>query len=148
MAYQAKRSQHYTEQLELVDEKGNVRHTLTVDLDPGAVVEKLSRKYVELLRIKEETDQVDTTESEKLVKVYNNLGNAVISLVESIFEEQDTQIILEFYGNHYNEMVVEILPFIVDIVIPGVRKRAQEQREEALGKYNRKQRRTILKKVK
>ena len=52
MAYQAKRNQHYIEQLELVDEAGSIVHTLNVDLDPDEVAENLSKKYVELLRIR------------------------------------------------------------------------------------------------
>lgn len=147
MAYQAKRSQHYTEQLELVDENGKVQHTLTVDLDPGSVAENLSKKYVELVNIQSKTQDVSSSDPEQMKKAYSTLGNAVLSMIEAVFGEKNTKVIEEFYGKHYTEMVTEIMPFITDIVIPQVRKLAQDQRKDALQKYNRKQRRAILKKV-
>ena len=50
MAYQAKRKAAYTQDFELVDEKGNVAHRLLVALDPGSCIEKLNQKYITLVR--------------------------------------------------------------------------------------------------
>ena len=49
MAYQAKRKAAYTQDFELVDEKGNVVHRLLVALDPGSCIEKLNQKYIALV---------------------------------------------------------------------------------------------------
>ena len=50
MAYQAKRKAAYTQDFELVDEKGNVAHRLLVALDPGSCIEKLNQKYITLAK--------------------------------------------------------------------------------------------------
>ena len=147
MAYQAKRNQHYIEQLELVDENGNVAHVLNVDLDPGEMAEKLSRKYVELLKAKREADSIDKNNPELLVESYEKLGNVAMSLIGAVFGDDDTQVIYSFYGNRYNEIITEIMPFVTNIVVPKVRELAQEQKKSTLQKYDRKQRRLFQKKV-
>ena len=147
MSYQAKRNQHYIEQLELVDENGNVSHVLNVDLDPGEMAEKLSRKYVELLKAKREADSIDKNNPESLAESYEKLGNVAMSLIGAVFGDDDTQVIYSFYGNRYNEIITEIMPFVTNIVVPKVRELAQEQKKSTLQKYNRKQRRLFQKKV-
>ncbi len=72
-------------QLELVDEAGNVVHTLDVDLDPDEVAENLSKKYVELLRIRREVQGIDATATESLPEAYTKLGNAVMAMIEAVF---------------------------------------------------------------
>lgn len=147
MAYQAKRHQHYIEQLELVDEKGEVSHVLNVDVDPAEMAEKLSKKYVDLLKAKREADDIDKSNPDLLVEAYEKLGNAVMSLIGAVFGEEDTKTIYEFYGNRYNEIITEIIPFVTNVVVPKVRELAQEQRKSTMQKYNRKQRRFFEKKV-
>lgn len=147
MAYQAKRNQHYIEQLELVDEAGNVVHTLDVDLDPDEVAENLSKKYVELLRIRREVQGIDATATESLPEAYTKLGNAVIAMIEAVFGAENTKIIYEFYGSRYNQILTEVMPFITEIVIPKARELAQENRKNALAKYSRKKKRFAKKKV-
>lgn len=145
MAYQAKRKQHYTEILELVDEGGIVRHSVVVDLDPGVVAENLSRKHMELIRVKRELDAIDPKNPESLVQEYQKLGDAVMGMIEAVFGTENAQVIFDFYGERYNEMLVEVMPFVNDVVVPEVRRLAKESKKDALQKYNRKQRRFFQK---
>lgn len=141
MAYQARRKQHFVENLELIDESGKVAHTISVDLDPGEVAEKLSKKYMELLQAQKLANSVNTNDMEAMVNAYTKLGDSVKAIMESVFGEEDSKIILEFYDNRPSEMITEILPFITDVVIPNVRRQAQDMRKNALQSYSRKQRR-------
>lgn len=141
MAYQIKRRNHYVEQLELVDESGKIVHTLNIDLDPGAVAEDLSRKYLDLVKAKEETDRLKLANSEDLLDAYEKLGNAAIAMIEAVLGKENTKVILEFYSGRYNDLIIEVLPFLRDVVVPEVRKLAREQKKEVLQKYNRKTRR-------
>lgn len=147
MAYQAKRNKHYIEQLELVDETGSVVHTLNVDLDPDEVAENLSKKYVELLRIRGEAKDIDVTSPESLTEAYTKLGDAVMAMIEAVFGSENTNIIYEFYGSRYHQILTEVMPFITEIVVPKVRELARESRKDVLEKYNRKQKRFSKKKV-
>ena len=53
--------------------------------------------------------------------------------------------LLKFYDSRYNDLILEVVPFIRDVVVPEVRRMAQEQRKEVLKKYNRKTRRSFKK---
>ncbi len=147
MAYQAKRRTHYTEQLELVDESGRVAHTLVVDLEPGEIVGNLSNKYIDLLHAKEYADRVDVKNPKELIAGFSKLAQAVTDMIEVVFGPDQTKIIFEFYQNKYNDIIVEIVPFISNVVVPQVRKLAQENKKEILKKYNRKQRRFLQKRM-
>ena len=72
---------------------------------------------------------------------YEKLGNAAIAMIEAVLGKENTKVILEFYSGRYNDLIIEVLPFLRDVVVPEVRKLAREQKKEVLQKYNRKTRR-------
>lgn len=152
MAYQAKRKAAYTQDFELVDEKGNVVHRLLVALDPGSCIEKLNQKYIALVRTKNELSKLEgamqngnLNGNEEIGKAYEMLGKASVDLIEAVFGSDDTKTILDFYNVRYTDMISEVAPFITNVVIPDLRRITQENKKEILDKYNRKQRRAILK---
>lgn len=152
MAYQAKRKAAYTQDFELVDEKGNVAHRLLVALDPGSCIEKLNQKYIALVRTKNELSKLEGAMqngnldgNEEIGKAYEMLGKASVDLIEAVFGSDDTKTILDFYNGRYTDMISEVAPFITNVVIPDLRRITQENKKEILDKYNRKQRRAILK---
>lgn len=137
MAYQAKRRKLYEEDFQLVDEQGNVVHTLKVSLDADSMVGKLSKKHVALTRALKDVQNV---KEDNALEV---LGNTVVDILESVFGKEDAKTILEFYNNRYVEMCQEVMPFITGVVIPEVRKIAQANKNQVLAQYNRKQRRAF-----
>lgn len=152
MAYQAKRKAAYTQDFELVDEKGNVAHRLLVALDPGSCIEKLNQKYIALIRTKNELSKLEGAMqngnldgNDEIGKVYEMLGKASVDLIEAVFGSDDAKTILDFYNGRYTDMISEVAPFITNVVIPDLRRITQENKKEILDKYNRKQRRAILK---
>ena len=149
MAYQAKRSQKVIEDFELVNENGQIETTIHVHIDADSMVEKIRKKYValvsahgEMLKIQEKM-----TDKEVLHNIYEKVGRAEINLIEAVFGEEDTKKILEFYGERYIEMAREVMPFISEIILPKIEIIAKQNKKELLSKYNRKQRRTILKRM-
>ena len=135
MAWQAKRSRTFRDEFELVDENGNVVHTIHVSLDADDMTVKISRKYTALVRAMSETTEMKrkAESAEELVNCMEKLGQAVI----------DTKIIVEFYENRYIEMSREVLPFISQVVIPRMQELAAENRKSIRQKYNRKTRRRL-----
>ena len=59
MAYQIRRKKKASEQLELLDESGNIVHVIEVNLDTGNIVQKIYRKYSELTRVLAEVREID-----------------------------------------------------------------------------------------
>lgn len=149
MAYQAKRSKKVIEEFELVDESGRIIEHFDVDLDAGAVVEKLRRKHIALLRAQADVAQINTAVSEKkeLHTAYEKFGYAVSDIIEAVFGTESTKKIIKFYEDNYAEMTKEVLPFITQVVIPRVEAVAKENKKQILSAYNRKTRCSILKKL-
>lgn len=145
MAWQAKRSRTLQEDFELVDENGNVVHTLHVSLDADDMTVKISRKYTALVRAMSETTEMKrkAESAEELENCMEKLGQAVIDMLEAVFGEEDTKTIVEFYENRYIEMSREVLPFISQVVIPRMQELAAENRKSIRQKYNRKTRRRL-----
>lgn len=150
MAYQAKRKKQFVEDFELVNEDGTVAHTLHVSLDADDMVGKINRKYAELTKTLAETTEIkrQTESGEVEADCFEKLGTAVVNLFEAVFGREDTATIVQFYDNRYIEMCREVTPFITQVVIPQCIKIKQENQQSILQSYNRKQRRTFLKKVK
>jgi hypothetical protein len=145
MAYQIKKRNHYVEQLELADENGNVVHTLNVDLDPGAMAEELSRKYMKVAKVKEDAERLKNLTPEAVAESYERIGNAVIEMLEVVFGKANMETLLDFYSGRYGDLITDIIPFVRDVVVPNVRRLAQEQRKEVVSRYSRKARRRLKK---
>lgn len=146
MAYQAKRSKKYVEDFELVDAEGNIKHTLHISLDADDMTVKINRKYVALTRALSETTEakrkVETAED--LQGVFETLGNAMVDLLQAVFGEENAKIFLDFYEDSYIEMSREVLPFISNVVIPRMIEIRKDNQKALLGKYNRKQKISFL----
>lgn len=140
MAYQAKRRKIYEEDFQLLDEQGKVVHTLKVSLDADSMVAKLSEKHIALVNALKSVQNVNNATSDNALTV---LGNTVIDILEAVFGKEDAKTILDFYENKYVEMCQEVMPFVTGVVIPEVRKIAQENKKQVLTQYNRKQRRAL-----
>ena len=146
MAYQAKRSKKYVGDFELVDAEGNIKHTLHISLDADDMTVKINRKYVALTRALSETTEakrkVETAED--LQGVFETLGNAMVDLLQAVFGEENAKILLDFYEDSYIEMSREVLPFISNVVIPRMIEIRKDNQKASLGKYNRKQKISFL----
>lgn len=136
MAYQIKRSERVREELELIDENGNAAHKLVIDLDAVTMVKQVSRKYLDLVNAQKSILNMDMEDKEEALEV---LGRTVLDLLETVFGEENTRIIIEFYQEDYMEMCQQVLPFVVDVVIPKIRSTAQEARNNTLKGYKDKQ---------
>lgn len=149
MAYQAKRDRKVVEVLELVDENGEVRHTIRVELDANAVVEKINRAYLDLVNAYESTRNIDVkiADKETVAGAYEELGKAIEVILRATFGDQDASTILTFYDSNYVEMVKEVIPFVTGVVVPKVREAAKEYKQQILNGYNRKARRSLFKRM-
>ena len=140
MAYQAKKHKRFQEKFELVDEDGNIVHTLHVSLDADDMVAKINRKYTALIRALAETTEIkrNTHDPDKIQECVETLGRAVIDLLEAVFGEDDAKTVVEFYEGRYIEMSQEVLPFITQCVIPKLTEMRKDNKKAVLSGYNRK----------
>lgn len=140
MTYQARRMKKVIEEFELVDENGQIIERLYVELDASSMLEKLRKKYINLVRAQQSVRKIELDMGdEKVLEGYNVLGAAVCDLIEAVFGKEDTQKIMKFYENNYVELFKQVIPFITDVVLPKVNEVAKENRQEILSQYNRKE---------
>lgn len=60
-------------------------------------------------------------------EAYTAMGNAITELMTAVFGIALANEIIKFFEHNYEEMLVEVLPYIVDVVIPAIKKRSQER---------------------
>lgn len=140
MAYQARRTREISEDLELVNENGEVEKVIHVQIGLDQMAEKISGKYMDLLRIQRQLPKLQTDSPEKLPGVLEEAGQMVVTLFQAVFGEEDTAAIIEFYAGRFQEMIQEVLPFVAECVIPQVRHAITERRKSAGNKYRKKAR--------
>ena len=147
MAYQAKRRQRFEEDFELVNESGEVEHTIHVSLDADDMITKITRKYTDMIKVLSETTEAkrQADNPEAIADSIDKLGGAVVTLFQAVFGDEDTKKIVDFYDNRYIEMCKEVTPFITNVVIKRCIEIKNENQKAVLQKYNRKQRRSMTK---
>ena len=134
MAFKLKRFKK-TESLELVNEEGVTEKIITVRLDKAGLAMNASKKFVEIQRLLAMAEKARGKENaEELV---TKLGQMVIDFFEAIFGEENTKTILEFYEGNYMEMVLEVMPFIQEKILPVSRAIAQQKRRTAMASHLR-----------
>lgn len=146
MAYQIGRAKRVRETLELVDECGNVVKRLPVDLDADSIAMEFNRKYnavmtaesaIKSMTIPQEGSPIAMTQedADNANQAIEAFGNAVIELFGMIFGESGTQELLDFYDGKYFEMSLEVVPFIVDVVVPAIKKSTEDKRSQLAKNY-------------
>lgn len=145
MAYQAKRSNRVTEDLELINERGEVEKVIHVSLDADEMVRTINDKYIALLNAQKETQQIRAGREnpETITVAYEKLGNIVVDMIRAVFGVENTNDILDFYGDRTTEMCREVLPFVTQVILPRLRQISQESRKTVMQSYNRQQRRFL-----
>lgn len=142
MAYQAKKHKKFQEDFELLNEEGEIVHTLHVSLDADDMVVKIGRKYTALTKALADTTEMKkkAENAEGIQTALETLGRAVVDLIEAVFGSDDAKTIIDFYEGRYVEMSQEVIPFITQCVIPRMHEIRSENKKSVLNGYNRKTR--------
>lgn len=131
--YKIKRQNHITEQLQIEDNGKEL--TLNVDI----YVDAITRDYVELgarlNRLRQQIQQKDAPE-----ELITEFGRVITSYFILFFGEEQTEKLLELYEHRYNELLLDITPFLQDVVVPAIvaAQESMKQKYVALAKRGRK----------
>ena len=136
MAYEIQRKQRIKDQLTLKDEKGKIVHTLDIDLDADTIAGRYTRTINNVIRA-EQLIKTDNPTSETI----EQYGNAIADLMALIFGEENAAIIIDFYDDGYSEMLIDILPYIQDVIAPKIDESSKKRVAQLKNQYNWKQRR-------
>ena len=124
------RTKPFIDTLEIEDEGKLLSVSVNINFEQSApIIRKAQISLIEAeKRIKENPKDVQNLEF---------YGNAIIALFSAIFGEEQTKQILAFYENAYTDMLTDILPYILQVVIPSMQQyqknkidRMQQARKE------------------
>ena len=121
--YQLKKSAPFEDDIELLDESGNVVRTIHISL----CLDKLLGRYNETINALKAAEIAIDPKDEQSLEAY---GQIVMQLLRLIFGA-DADVILSHYEGRYLEMLDHIMPYIFHTICPELRKLSR-QRMDAL----------------
>lgn len=127
MAYVITRKNRIKEELQLCHADGSVALTVSVDLNIDEIGQRVFKAYESLGAAQNALEKEPASDA-----AMESYGNAVITVFDVIFGEQDAQKILAFYDGNYTEMLVDVFPFINDEIIPKIREASEARKAQLL----------------
>ena len=124
MAYQIIRKSRITEELELCRADGTVAERLTVDIDIDSIGARVYKAYENMA-----IAQLDLQKDKRNVEAF---GRAVLNLFVVIFGEDGANRIAAFYENKEGEMLLDLIPFINNVVMPQVSAASAHRKQQLL----------------
>ena len=112
--YQLKKSAPFEDDIELLDESGNVVRTIHISL----CLDKLLGRYNETINALKSAEIAIDPKNEQSLESY---GQIVMQLLRLIFGA-DADVILAHYEGRYLEMLDHIMPYIFQTIGPELRK--------------------------
>lgn len=123
--YKITRKSQIIETLQLCNLNGEVVHEIPVEITIDGFIGQYNKCRDKLLATKIAAESKDNSETN--VEAY---GNAIISLMQLIFGEENANTILQFYDNRYGEMLVDIFPFITEVIQPQLQQASKARMEQ------------------
>lgn len=130
MAYQIKKTSRITEDIELLGESGNVEKILHVEINPDGIMNNYRKAEIQLLKT-----QRAVKEGNSAVAV-EEYGKAVTALFETVFGTETTAELLTYFENKHTEMLIQLMPFITDVVRPAVAEAIKSQKSRLANNMN------------
>lgn len=112
--YQLKKDVPFEDDIELLDESGNVVRTIHISL----CLDKLLGRYNETINALKAAEIAIDPKNEQSLEAY---GQIVMQLLRLIFGA-DADVILAHYEGRYLEMLDNIMPYIFHTIGPELRK--------------------------
>ena len=131
--YQVKRQNHIKETLQLCEADGTVAEEILVDLNVDIISSRVNKAY-EMLGMAQNDLQANM-DSPELITAY---GNAVIAIFDVIFGVENREKIFRFYDGNYTEMLLDLFPFINDVVMPKIKEVSEARMQQILAAANKK----------
>ena len=131
MAYQIKRRQRVQETLELCNAAGEVELSIDVDI----TVDEMGGRIANAQNVLAMAQELIAKEPES-EKAQEAFGSAVIAMFAVIFGKDNAHKLLTYYEARYTEMLLDVLPFINEVVMPKVREACEARKKQLLDAAN------------
>lgn len=120
----AKRRKKEIETFALADENGEIVKTFDINCDPETRLLEYNRTKNKIIAAEKIINEAPNEEN------YERYGRAVVDMLGVFFGEDAVDEILDFYEGNYSEMLLEVFPFITEIIEPKMREISDRQMAE------------------
>lgn len=141
MAYQVKRLARFTDELQLTADSGEVMMVIPVDLDIDRIAQDIYKRYFDVVHVQQELSKLQAeggNDPKVLAAKMEALGNSIIALYSLLFGEENASQMLSFFEGNYTEMLTQTYPYLLNVIIPEIRTRAEARKKELTAKRYRK----------
>lgn len=120
---------HINKKLDLLDEKGKIEKTLTVDIAVDVFRNRYPKVMADVRKAQEMLDERGEGDADVIVASQM----AVKALFVLVFGEIQTKEFLQYYENRYTEAFMDVIPFITDEIMPEVNKAVEQENNRISG---------------
>ena len=136
MAYQIKKTNRITEDVEFLGENGEVELTVKLDIDVERIAGDFRKAQIAVINAEKAAKEKQTDET---------YGKAIIEFIRLIFGDENTQKLIKYFDNRYIDLLFQTMPFIYDVVVPSIEKSVRQKKQLIANNntFSRKQRRKL-----
>lgn len=127
--YTVERKSNFIETLCLKNKKNNTQLMIDVKINLTKTMNIFEKKMRAL--------QIAQLEIQKGGQDFKKVGDAILDIIEIIFGNDDGKKIIDFYDGDYAELLIDLFPFIIGVVVPAYQK-ANKQRQKEIKQRIRK----------
>ena len=138
MAYQIKKDNEVVEELEFLDNNNEVVKKINVKINIDKIASEYRQRKVEITEAQQKINKGE----EDAVELF---GVAIINMFKTVFGEENTVAILEYFEGKYTDMLTNCIPFIEQVIQPAIEKVVRDKKQLLANKMNlnRKQKKSL-----
>lgn len=135
--YEIKRRAYISEEIKIGDE------ILKVEFAPDKIIREYQAATAAVIRAQDAIKEAGDNPGTEVVEA---LGEAVVAFLGVALGKENAEKLLAFFEENYTEMLIQIMPFVIEVIKPQIEAAAASMRSEAQkvykqGKYGKKWRR-------
>lgn len=81
--------------------------------------------------------QLVQIEIQKGSKDFKKMGDAILDVFEIVFGKEDSAKMINFYDGDYTTLLIDVYPFIINVVFPAFEKAKKQRQKEIKQRVNR-----------
>lgn len=138
MAYQIKKDNEVVEELEFLDNNNEVVKKINVKINIDKIASEYRQRKVEITEAQQKINKGE----EDAVELF---GVAIINMFKTVFGEENTVAILEYFEGKYTDMLTNCIPFIEQVIQPAIEKVVRDKKQLLANNMNlnRKQKKSL-----
>lgn len=124
--YVIQKSQAFTDTITF--QTNGEAENLTVPIKLNVTSELIPQYRAVQLRMLELQKQNQTDPGNEAV--INGIGECVVQTMTLLFGEENAEAIIRFYENDLEQMLLDVFPYIRDVIVPQIEKIAKERKQQ------------------